>query len=312
MQPAGSPFAEEDFAPRFGPGRHLAGAPSAVGAPETIATPGAALFSGEEEEPLSDVLAQESSSPRPDALAMQIVDPAAPPPASLRPTAGPNANLPAFDPTIGERLSPPAVGGVDDYTPTPPGEEDPATGPGAAAIPAPETISPAPRDLPMPGPARDDAENEAVPAPPAGTPSGVRDSQPKNASTTAEIAEASRDWTDASGSHTLKAAILEYDQGEVRLETPKGERYVVTLSALSRYDQGYVKGLAEGTLGKPPVERTWTDKSEEFTLVGEFVEDAGDAVRIARGEGKTFRIAKDELADYDRGYVDGLNDAKQQ
>lgn len=163
----------------------------------------------------------------------------------------------------------------------------------------------------MPGPAREDAADEAVPAPPAArTPSGVRPTEPKTASTTAEIADASRDWTDASGSHTLKAAILEYDKGEVRLETPKGERYVVSLSSLSRYDQGYVKGLAEGTLGKPPVERTWTDESGEFSLTGEFIEDAGDAVRIAREDGKTFRIEKEQLADYDRGYVDGLADAK--
>ncbi|HEV7279433.1 MAG TPA: SHD1 domain-containing protein [Pirellulaceae bacterium] len=317
MEPAGSPFAEEDFAPRFGPGRHLAGTPSAVGAPEAILTPGAALFSGEEEEPLSGVLAQESPSPQANAIAMQIVDPSAPPPASIRPTANPNPALPAFDPTAGERLSPPPIGGVEDFTPTPPGEGA-ATGPEAAGIAAPAATGPAPRGLPMPGPARDDATEEeaadnAVPASPATrTPSGVQDSKPKSASTTAEIAEASRDWTDASGSHKLNAAILEYDQGEVRLETPKGERYIVSLSSLSRYDQGYVKGLAEGTLGKPPVERTWTDESGTFTLVGEFVEDAGDAVRIARENGKTFRIAKDELADYDRGYVDGLNDAKVQ
>jgi hypothetical protein len=276
-------------------------------------TPGAALLSGEEEKGLSGVLAQESPSPPANALAMQLVDPSAPPPASLRPTAGPNANLPPFDPTIGERLSPPAIG-VEDFTPTPDdGGDGAAATPEPAVIPGPAAIGPAPRELPMPGPARDDAAEDAVPAPPAGrTPSGIRESDPKNASSIAEIAEASRDWTDASGSHTLKAAILEYDQGEVRLETPKGERYVVSLSSLSRYDQGYVKGLADGTLGKPPAERTWSDDSGEFSLVGEFLEDAGDAVRIAREDGKTFRIEKGELADYDRGYVDGLADAQEQ
>jgi hypothetical protein len=309
IEPAATPFEEEDFAPRFGPGRHLAGSPPAAGAPERIATPGTSLLSGDEEEGLSSVLAQESSTPPADALAMQLIDPSAPPPASMRPTAGPNANLPAFDPTIGERLSPPAIG--EDFTPTPGGDSDPtAATPGPAANPGPAAISPAPREIPMPGPARIDASEDAVPAPPATTtPSGVRDSARQNSSTIAEIADASRDWTDASGSHTLNAAILEYDQGEVRLETPQGERYVVSLSALSRYDQGYVKGLAEGTLGKPPIERTWTDDSGEFSLVGEFLEDAGDAVRIAREDGKTFRIEKDQLADYDRGYVDGLAEA---
>lgn len=300
IQSAGTPFEEEDFAPRFGPGRHLAGSTPAAGAPESIATPAASA--PEAEEPLPGVLAQETPSPAANSLAMQILDPSAPPPASMRPTAGPNANLPAYDPTIGERLSPPTIG-VEDFTPTPEGTTD-----SAAALPGPAAGT-GPRELPMPGPARDEATENDVPAPPATAPSGVREPGPTSGSTTAEIAEASRDWTDASGSHTLKAAILEYDKGEVRLETPKGERFVVSLSSLSRYDQGYVKGLAEGTLGKPPAERTWTDESGEYSLTGEFVEDAGDAIRIVRQDGKTFRIAKDELADYDRGYVDGLADA---
>ena len=315
-----NPFEEDVFAPRFGPGRQLAEASPRSTAPPTIPTPEPALDPEAVEEETPSVLAQERPSPAVESLAVQLVDPSAPPPASFGPTAQPNAALPAFNPTIGDALDPSTIIDDEDYTPTPPGDEAPGATPRPLGTPGPapgpDAPSPgpaAPRALPMPGPARDDEAEEAVPAPPATSrPADDDDASPEPSSTPAEIAEAARSWTDASGSHTLEAAILEYDKGEVRLQTPKGERYVVSLTSLSRYDQGYVKGLAEGTVGKEPASRSWSDASGSFSLDGVFVETDGDVVRIGRGDGKTFRIEKRQLAAYDRGYVDGLADAERQ
>ncbi len=122
---------------------------------------------------------------------------------------------------------------------------------------------------------------------------------------------AARKWTSRDGKFTTDAELVDFKDGEVKLQKSDGNIISVPLWKLSDNDQEFVRTQYPDVQDNDGVDneevdrdfRDWASADGKFSARARFIESAGGKVRLEKPDGKTIDVPLIQLSERDRTWV---------